>query len=436
MLLRVTNTPRDYPWGSRTAIARLTRRPPSGRPEAELWLGAHPLCPSRIVDPAQVDPVQADPVQADPVQAGGHATLDAWIAADPDRALGPGRTSDELPFLLKVVAAEAPLSIQVHPDATRARQGYDDENRRGVPLTGPDRVYRDPRHKPELALAFDGPFEALVGFRPLGATRRLVAELAETAHDGRLAGEDRLADLGRTLDRSAGPDVDPEPVLRRLVGAFLAGDEAARTLVPVVAESARKAPRGHGLDRELDTLADLAAGRPDDAGVLVALLLNHVTLRPGEAVYLPPGTVHAYLRGVAIEVMAASDNVVRAGLTDKHVDVHELQRLATFRVTDDPRLAPARVASGTELFDAGLPDFALAVVTASDTGARVDLSGPAIALALDGEVHVTGQDGDAVLRAGESVFVTPDERTLAVAGRGRLAVAGAGLRVGAERGPA
>lgn len=420
MLLRVTNTPRDYPWGSRTAIARLTGRPPSGRPEAELWLGAHPLCPSRIVDPAQ---------------AGEHTTLDTWIAADPDRALGPGRMSDELPFLLKVVAAEAPLSIQVHPDAVQAHQGYDDENRRGVPLTGPDRVYRDPRHKPELALAFDGPFEALVGFRPLEATRQLVAELAATAQAGRLAGADRLADLGRTLDRAAVPGVDPEPVLRRLVGAFLAGDEAPRALVPVVAEAARKTPRGRGLDRELDTLADLAAGRPDDAGVLVALLLNHVTLRPGEAVYLPPGTVHAYLRGVAIEVMAASDNVVRAGLTDKHVDVHELQRLAAFRVTTDPYLAPLRAVPGTALFDAGLPDFALAVVTAPDAGrARVDLSGPAIALALDGEVHMTGQDGEAVLRAGESVFVTPEERTLAVAGRGRVAVAGAGLRVGTERG--
>lgn len=415
MLLRVTNTPRDYPWGSRTAIARLTGRPPSGRPEAELWLGAHPLCPSRLVDPAR---------------AGGHATLDTWIAADPDRALGPGRTTDELPFLLKVVAADAPLSIQVHPDAARARHGFDDENRRGVPLTSPDRVYRDHRHKPELALALDGPFEALVGFRPLGATRRLVAGLAVTAHRQQLADEDRLADLVGTLDRAAVADADPEPVLRRLVGAFLAGDDAARALVQIVAEAARKAPRGRGLDRELDVLADLAAGRPGDAGILVALLLNHVTLRPGEAVYLPPGTVHAYLRGVAIEVMAASDNVVRAGLTDKHVDVHELQRLTAFHVTTDPYLAPLRAAPGTELFDAGLPDFALAVVTAPDAAhARVDLSGPAIALVLDGEVQVAGQHGDAVLRAGESVFVTPDERTLAVAGRGRVAVAGAGLRV-------
>lgn len=405
VLLRVTNTPRDYPWGSRTAIARLTGRPPSGRPEAELWLGAHPLGPSRVVDATQAD---------------GHATLDAWIAADPARALGPDRPSDELPFLLKVVAAEAPLSIQVHPDAVRARQGYDDENRRGVPLTSPDRVYRDGRHKPELALAFDGPFDALVGFRPLAATRRLVAELAGTARDQGLAGADRLAGLLRTLDDVTG---DPEPVLRHLVGRFLAGDQAAADLVPVVTEAARKAPRGRGLDPELDTLVDLAAGRPGDAGILVALLLNRVTLRPGEAVYLPPGTVHAYLRGVAVEVMAASDNVVRAGLTDKHVDVPELRRLATYRATGDPRLTPVRTAAGAELFDPGLPDFSLAAVTVPGP-ARVDLAGPAIALALEGEVRVAGQHGAAVLRAGESVFVTPDERSLAVTGRGRLAVAG------------
>ncbi|WP_423461911.1 mannose-6-phosphate isomerase, class I [Promicromonospora sp. MS192] len=416
MLLRVTNTPRDYAWGSRTAIARLTGRTPSGRPEAELWLGAHPLCPSRVVDPDR---------------AGGHATLDAWIAADPARALGADRASDELPFLLKVVAAEAPLSIQVHPDAVRARQGYDDENRRGVLLTSPARVYRDARHKPELALALDGPFDALVGFRPLGATRRLVAELAGTAQEHGLAGADRLARLLRTLDdagsgrTSAGGDGDPEPVLRRLVGRLLAGDEDAGHLLTVVTEAARKAPRGHGLDAELDTLVDLAAERPGDAGIVVALLLNRVTLRPGEAVYLPPGTVHAYLRGVAVEVMAASDNVVRAGLTDKHVDVRELRRLATYRTTGDARLPPVRTVDGAELFDPGVPDFSLATVTVPDAGrAGVGLAGPAIALALEGEVRVAGQHDAAVLRAGESVFVTPGERALAVTGRGRLAVAG------------
>ncbi|MFI9485789.1 mannose-6-phosphate isomerase, class I [Promicromonospora sp. NPDC052451] len=419
MLLRVTNTPRDYAWGSRTAIARLIGRTPSGRPEAELWLGAHPLCPSRVVDPDR---------------AGGHATLDAWIAADPARALGADRASDDLPFLLKVVAAEAPLSIQVHPDAVRARQGYDDENRRGVPLTSPARVYRDARHKPELALALDGPFDALVGFRPLGATRRLVAELAGTAQEHGLAGADRLARLLDTL--RPGADAGPEPVLRRLVGEFLSGAGAADDLVHAVTEAARKAPCGRGLDAELGTLAELAAGRPSDPGILVALLLNRVTLQPGEAVYLPPGTVHAYLRGVAVEVMAASDNVVRAGLTDKHVDGRELQRLAAFQVTEEPRVTPVRAAAGAELFDAGLPDFALTVVTAPGT-TTLDLPGPAIALAVEGVVRVTGEvtgerDG-AALHAGESVFVTPDERALTVTGQGRLVLAGTGLGSGPEQ---
>lgn len=412
MLLRITNTPRSYPWGSRTTIAELTGRPPSGLPEAELWLGAHPLCPSRIVDPGS---------------AGGHATLDAWISADPGRALGPARTSDDLPFLMKVVAADAPLSIQTHPDAAQARRGFDDENQRRVPLTSPDRVYKDSRHKPELALAIGGSFEALVGFRPVGATGRLVAGLAETARRQDLAGGGRLASLARRLDEAA----SAETVLRRLVGTFLAGDQAARDLVTTVTDAAGKAPRGGTFDRELDTLVELAAGRPGDPGILVALLLNRVTLRPGQAVYLPPGTVHAYLRGTAVEVMASSDNVVRAGLTDKHVDVRELQRLATFRETREPLLTPVRTTPGTDLFAPGLPDFALAVVTASDTvrdasSPRLALSGAAIALALDGEVEVAGRHGSAVLRAGESIFATPDEQALTVSGRGRLALAGAG----------
>jgi mannose-6-phosphate isomerase len=413
VLLRITNTPRSYPWGSRTAIAELTGRPPGGLPEAELWLGAHPLCPSRIVEPGS---------------AGGHTTLDAWISADPGRALGPARVSDDLPFLMKVVAADTPLSIQTHPDAAQARRGFDDEDHRRVPRTSPDRVYKDSRHKPELALAIGGPFEALVGFRAAGTTRRLVAELAEVARRQHLAGGDRLTSLVRRLAEAAGAD----PVLRRLVGTFLAGDQAARELVTIVTDAAGKAPRGGAFDRELDTLAGLAAERPGDPGILVALLLNRVTLQPGEAVYLPPGTVHAYLRGTAVEVMASSDNVVRAGLTDKHVDVRELQRLATFRETTEPFLAPVRTTPGTDLFAPGLPEFALAVVTTPDaargvSGARLPLSGPAIALALDGEVEVAGQQGSAVLRHGESVFVTPDERALTISGRGRVALAGAGL---------
>lgn len=401
MFVEITNEPRPYAWGSRTLISEFLGRAPSGHPEAELWLGAHPLCPSRILDPSRAD---------------GHEHLDAWIAAEPERTLGTDRNGDELPFLLKILAADEPLSIQVHPDAEQAREGFEAENARGIPLDSPQRTYKSPRHKPEIALSFDQPFDALAGFRPLEQTRQLLDELiARSAH---------RSDIQRTLTELATRLEGPtETVLRRVMAQFLDDVAAAPVLAAVVAAVAEPVADGR-FAPDIRTLAEIAADRPDDPGLLVAMLLNRVTLERGQAVYLPPGNVHAYLRGLAVEVMAASDNVVRAGLTGKYLDTDELQRITHFSDTSCPVHPPELPACGIAVYCPDVPDFRLSVISAPATGeVSVEPTGPAIALVLDGTPQLRGRHATASLTRGQALFITPDEGSLRLAGTGRVALA-------------
>lgn len=405
MLLPITNEPRDYAWGSHEAIAEFTGRPPSGGPEAELWLGSHQLSPSRILTPEA---------------AGGHERLDEWIAADPEGALGASRGGDEFPVLMKVLAAAQALSIQVHPDAEQAQRGFADENARGVALTDPERTYKDPYPKPELALALGGPFDALVGFRPLDGTKALIAELAEAA----ASAEDRrpLDDLAANLDG------EPEEALRRLVAWFLDGSASAESLCRAVVAAAERYPGGR-FEAEARTLAELGASRPGDPGILVASLMNRVHLEEGEAVYVRPGEIHAYLGGLAIEVMRSSDNVIRAGLTGKHIDVDALQRITDFRERREVVTRPTEAAPGVAHLDPG-PEFALTRLTSAAASGgsagerpRARLSGPAVAVATAGSPHVYGARNEMRLERGQALYVTPDEKELTLTGQGQLVLA-------------
>lgn len=401
MFVGITNAPRPYAWGSRTRLAEFLGREPSGHPEAEVWLGAHPESPSRILDPSST---------------GGHERLDTWIAADPERALGAERSSDELPFLMKLLAAEDPLSIQVHPDEDQAREGYDAENARGIPLDRPERTYKDSRHKPEIALAVDAPFDALAGFRPLDRTRLLLQELIRRSAR-RPEARRQLVELEAQL---AGP---PGPVLRRIMDRFF-DEQAAPPLLDAMAEAVTT-PGGSGdWGPEIDALAEIARRRPDDPGLLVALLLNRITLEQDQAVYVAPGDVHAYLHGLAVEVMAASDNVVRGGLTSKHVDVSALRRIARFHESPQPVHDPDVPAHGVAVYRPRETDFQLAVLAPSPgQGAGVALTGPAIALGLSGAPRLSGRHETTSLAPGQAVYLTPDEQVVHAAGQGRIAVA-------------
>jgi mannose-6-phosphate isomerase len=395
MFVPLRATPRDYAWGSPTAIAELLGSEPSGRPEAELWLGAHPGAPTPVADPSTV---------------GGHADLERWLAADP-AALG-GRAS--LPFLLKVLAAAHPLSLQAHPDLGRAAAGFADENARGVPIDAPHRNYKDALHKPELIVALRDGFEALCGFRELAATDALLGELVDSAPDPAAA-----ARINMLRGMVAAPDG-----LRDTVRILL--EQLPGGLLDALVVSAA-APGSGAFDAERALVGRLAEEYPGDPGVAVALLLNLVTLDAGEALYLPAGNIHAYLRGIGVELMAASDNVLRGGLTPKHVDVPELLEVLEFEPRPVPWLTPTDLGGGLSLFVPDVPDFELLRVDLTDEPAGQEswfrLPGPGIAIVTDGSVKIDGATSSIELGRGAYAFITPDEAKLRFSGTGTLFLA-------------
>lgn len=378
MLASLENDPRDYAWGSTTLIARLQGREPADRPEAEVWYGDHPGSPARL--------------------AGG-AALDSWL----DEHAGGAR----LGYLLKLLAAASPLSIQVHPSKAQAEAGHAAEDAAGIPITAPTRNYRDDNHKPEVIVALSDRFEALAGLRELAATRRLLTDLGDS--DGVTALRERLA----------GPDAAS---LRDALGWLLSG-RAQAEVDDVIAALATA--RSHEFAAELEVARRIAAAYPGDPGVVVALLMNLVVLRRGEAVFAPAGSLHAYLDGLGVELMAASDNVLRGGLTPKHIDVPELLRVVDTTPAPPPRILPEAVADGVEAFRPGIPDFELWHVRAAEGAPRtIPLHGPAIVLAVGGALRVTGRSGDAVdLAPGTAAFATADEGELVLAGAGEAFVA-------------
>jgi len=383
MFVGITNTPRDYAWGSTTAIAELFGRQPTGSPEAELWLGTHPGSPARIV---------------------------AGQAPHGEDSLAQLTT---LPFLLKVLAAASPLSLQAHPTIAQAEAGFEREESAGVPLDASHRNYKDRLHKPELIFALSEPFRALCGFAPASVVRERIERLAAVADD-RAACDDWAARLAG--DESFGE------VFEWLISR---GPGATELVAAVVAA----APSVHG--PEFALVGELAAAYPGDPGIAISLMLNLVSLHRGEVLYLPAGNIHAYIEGLGIELMAASDNVLRGGLTPKHVDVPELLAVLDFAPLPVPYLTPIPEADGVEAFRPPVQDFALLVVRGD---VRHTLRGPAILLCTEGGFSVSGGgsaaaspgDSSAALAAGESVFVSADEDFLDIRGSGLLFIATTG----------
>lgn len=376
---RLTNTIRPYAWGSTTAIAELIGVEPTGEPQAEMWMGAHPGAPSRT----------------------GRGPLDEVIDEDPGRELGRAavaRFGPRLPFLLKLLAAGAPLSLQVHPDLEQAREGYEDEESRGVPIDAPNRNYKDANHKPELICALTE-FDGLCGFRDPVAAADLLAGL----------GVDSLKPYVDLLH--AKPE---EGALREVLTAVLTADpeEMAATVADATAAAER-------LGGAYAPYAGLAHHYPGDPGVIAAMLLNHVRLQPGEALFLGAGVPHAYLDGLGVEIMANSDNVLRCGLTPKHVDVPELLRIVRFEATDPAVLRPEASPTGEEVYDTPIDEFRLSrFVLPEGAAASHDLTAatPQILLCVAGSVRV-GDAGE--LTPGQSVFV-PAEEKAEVSGVGTL----------------
>ncbi|MFG2607476.1 mannose-6-phosphate isomerase, class I [Streptomyces sp. NPDC048514] len=365
---RLDNTIRPYAWGSPTAIPHLLGVEPTGEPQAEMWMGAHPGAPSRSA----------------------RGTLVEVIDADPERELGAravARFGPRLPFLLKILAAGAPLSLQVHPNLEQAKEGYADEELRGIPADAPHRNYRDANHKPELICALTE-FDGLCGFRdPLQAAGLL---------DG--LGVDSLKPYVDLLH--AHPE---EAALREVLTAILSADP--QDMAHTVAETAAACSR---LGGDYAPYADIAHHYPGDPGVIAAVLLNHVRLQPGEALFLGAGIPHAYLSGLGVEIMANSDNVLRCGLTPKHVDVPELLRIVRFESADPGVLRPEATADGEEVYETPIDEFRLSRFTLPEAGSAHDVTRdtPQILLCTAGSVRA----GDHELSPGRSVFVPAGEK--------------------------
>lgn len=404
-MYELENVLRPYAWGSTTAIAELLGRTASGGPEAELWIGAHPDSPSVVVAPAAA-PGQGRhaPEPAD----GGRLALDALIADNPEHHLGSGSVAEfgpRLPFLLKVLAADSPLSLQVHPTLDQAREGFAREEAAGVDRAAAGRNYKDDNHKPEMILALT-PFEALCGFRPATESRGVFLHLAACFE---LAGLELPPLIPQLLDDLAQPD-EPAALRSAFERLIAGGEDVSHATAMVTAALISGAPMGRYV-AELSTVVNLNHQYRGDPGVLISLLLNRISLAPGEAVYLPAGNVHAYLHGLGIEVMASSDNVLRGGLTPKFVDVPELLKTIAFEAVGVPMLSAETSELGQELFRPPFREFQLQRIELAPNGPPVPLaqSGAAVIIVVSGSVLLDSPKGDLYLARGASAFLPAAE---------------------------
>lgn len=384
LFLEMENPIQPYAWGSRTAIAQLLGQPePAEQPQAELWMGAHPKAPSRVW------------------YRDHRQQLDQLLQQHPEALLGKAvrqRFGDRLPFLFKVLAVDQPLSIQAHPDRAMAAKGFARENALGIALNAPKRNYRDDNHKPELVCALT-PFEALCGFRAPDAVHSLLAPLWPSRWNDDLA----LLSQGDTA--------------AALRGFY--------TQLMTMAVEKRRALLGHirPLAEEMATqhtvygcIARLYRFYPEDVGVLSPALLHLVRLAPGEALFLPAGCLHAYLNGTAMELMANSDNVLRGGLTPKHVDVPELLQVLRFAPQAIDILLPGAVSPLENRYPSAAAEFVLAEVRLRDgQQASFDQRAalPEILFCIEGQAVVEGIASDTapcILSKGHSIFIPAGNR--------------------------
>ncbi|MBN1096082.1 mannose-6-phosphate isomerase, class I [Blastococcus sp. TML/C7B] len=367
---QLQNAVRHYPWGSRTVIPELLGLPsPADRPHAELWMGAHPDEPS----------VRSDGVP-----------LDKAIAEEPELLLGPevvNRFGARLPFLMKVLAADQPLSLQAHPTNEQAAAGFAAEEAAGVPRDSPTRTFKDRSHKPEILLALT-PFEALCGFRPVEESLHCLAKL-------------QVPELKPTIAALA------RGGLRAAIPQLIAlSPENRGALVDAVAEAAAGFVAAHDPEfiNTYRWAASLAETYPGDPGVVISLMCNHLKLEPGEAVFMPAGNLHAYLSGAGVEVMASSDNVLRGGLTGKHVDLAALIEVLDFTDGRVPVLHPVLGPGGLR-YPVPVEDFDLTRCQLGDQAGTLTTRGPQLLLCTEGTAVLSSAEESLTLGKGESAFV-------------------------------
>ena len=371
------NPLKNYAWGSHDVLATLRgESAPSRDPEAELWMGTHPSAPSAVMSGADRVP------------------LPQLLSAAPEAMLGPDVVREfgsDLPFLLKLLAAAEPLSLQAHPNLAQAQSGFAREHAAGIPIDSRERSYRDRNHKPELIAALT-PFHALVGFRATAATRRLFIEL----------GVPELEPFTSAL--ASGPEAAATRRFFELVTQTKG--ERGRALAEAVGEACLKGRTESGeFPGERSWGARIAELYPGDPSVILALGLNLVVLAPGEALFLPAGNLHAYLEGAGVEVMASSDNVLRGGLTPKHIDVPELLCILDFRPGPAELVRLERDGLETH-YRTMAREFALSRFDLEAATAHVTaLGGPEILVVTRGRAVLVRGETKLALRGGQSAFL-------------------------------
>jgi mannose-6-phosphate isomerase len=393
-LYKLQNTVKHYEWGSPVHIPALLGADNSqGLPWAELWMGVHPGGPSRI---GGNKAVTYNPARLSPA---GELGLGDLIAADPERYLGRSAAKNfgGLPFLFKLLAAAKPLSIQAHPNPEQAREGWRRENEQGIPLEAPGRNYRDNCHKPEILCALN-PFTAMCGFRPPGEISLLLAKCFEGASPSLREGIDPLQ---KAL---AGEN----PLKAFLEALFRLSPETLGELTAYVRETALT-------DGEWDLAGRFAALYPGDPGIIAPLYLNILQLMPGEAIYLPAGILHAYVHGFGVELMANSDNVLRGGLSSKHVDPGELLSVLNFKPYRPGILKPQPAGDGLSRYETPCREFSLQIMKSRGGTVLFPETGPAIIIVTEGRLRVSRGDGKNPdggnwnLSRGESAFIPARE---------------------------
>ncbi|KWZ73052.1 MAG: mannose-6-phosphate isomerase, class I [Winkia neuii] len=389
-MLKLSGAKQRYAWGSKSALPALLRESADSRPVAEIWYGSHPIAPTLLEEGGTL----AEHIQKDPLAALGQDTVD--------------RFGETLPFLMKYVAPARPLSLQVHPSKEIAMQGYAKEEAEGVDRTSPWRSYRDANHKPEMLMALTD-FQAVVGFRAPRKAREILRALAAP-----LARE--LFDI---LDRQTNAR-GMRTIATQLMDPDTAPDQAAVNEVVVACRD--RIDRGTTPSKRADTIAcELGEEYPGDAGAVLSLLLNPVTLRRGETLFIPCGHIHAYMSGLGLELMAASDNVLRAGLTEKYVDAREALRCTDFSAAPPVRIAPEWVNNWTAVYYAPVDDFELSLAELGKEWRPLPGHGPRILTCLDGEATVGTKATEMILPRGHGIFIDAADGSVRARGVGHLA---------------
>ena len=400
-LYLLDNTVKKYEWGSSEWIPSLTGSPnPSGESWAELWMGSHPAAPSFAI------------------LEDGSLPLDALVAGNPSAMVGEttARTFGGIPFLFKLLAAERPLSIQAHPSLEQAREGWARENEARIPLDAPNRNYKDANHKPEILCALT-PFKAMCGFREKAEIIRLLDVLDMTA----------LSGARRALD-----DEDDSKALAAFLGALFALRTAERTVLgrEVRIRAEELAARNDGDAGLWNLMLAFAASYPEDPAIVSPLYLNVMDLEPGEAIYLPAGILHAYVHGFGVELMATSDNVLRGGLTSKHVDISELTRTLRFAPYKPDILRPESGRDALSHYPTPCAEFSLSRGTASSGSIDLSPGQPYIVVVTEGSLEIfDGANERLPLRRGQSAFIGASARAARLQGTFTAFVASVGWPV-------